>query len=402
MNRNYLKHEFLITSRSRRNIPFILFISVLLLSYCLILLPNEETKETYHPDEVKEYLANLEVEQEFREAKGNTGINIMTGMPVHAMNAYYYRLNHALLTAYEDKNYPRFLYLRNFSLLGNEYEYTSDENLFALSPFPGKDRSHLYKQTMMRYEDYLTNDYPITYGLMYEKTGLQALQKFLQTNGILFILFCAIFFSSDILSRDRKNKSVLQGVPLSWYRQLNLKSLSAFFYSLLVTIGILIVGVIVMSLQFGFGYFDLHVPIMIAQETFTLEDYNVMSIASFLGKTLIAVPLLVYLFIRLNVILGLLFKNEWLVLLVSSLLLFSDRLFVSRTTREIFGKDISFFPQTYFDFGKIVNGDKSFLLNTETITYMKGIVMLLVTIAVIELILFILSKIINKRRFYFV
>lgn len=402
MNRNYLKHEFLITSRSRRNIPFILFISVLLLSYCLILLPNEETKETYHPDEVKEYLANLEVEQEFREAKGNTGINIMTGMPVHAMNAYYYRLNHALLTAYEDKNYPRFLYLRNFSLLGNEYEYTSDENLFALSPFPGKDRSHLYKQTMMRYEDYLTNDYPITYGLMYEKTGLQALQKFLQTNGILFILFCAIFFSSDILSRDRKNKSVLQGVPLSWYRQLNLKSLSAFFYSLLVTIGILIVGVIVMSLQFGFGYFDLHVPIMIAQETFTLEDYDVMSIASFLGKTLIAVPLLVYLFIRLNVILGLLFKNEWLVLLVSSLLLFSDRLFVSRTTREIFGKDISFFPQTYFDFGKIVNGDKSFLLNTETITYMKGIVVLFVTIAVIELMLFILSKIINKRRFYFV
>lgn len=402
MNRNYLKHEFLITSRSRRNIPFILFISVLLLSYCLILLPNEDTKETYHPDEVKEYLANLEVEQEFREAKGNTGINIMTGMPVHAMNAYYYRLNHALLTAYEDKNYPRFLYLRNFSLLGNEYEYTSDENLFALSPFPGKDRSHLYKQTMMRYEDYLTNDYPITYGLMYEKTGLQALQKFLQTNGILFILFCAIFFSSDILSRDRKNKSVLQGVPLSWYRQLNLKSLSAFFYSLLVTIGILIVGVIVMSLQFGFGSFDLHVPIMIAQETFTLEDYDVMSIASFLGKTLIAVPLVVYLFIRLNVILGLLFKNEWLVLLVSSLLLFSDRLFVSRTTREIFGKDISFFPQTYFDFGKIVNGDKSFLLNTETITYMKGIVVLFVTIAVIELMLFILSKIINKRRFYFV
>lgn len=402
MNRNYLKHEFLITSRSRRNIPFILFISVLLLSYCLILLPNEETKETYHPDEVKEYLANLEVEQEFREANGNTGINIMTGMPVHAMNAYYYRLNHALLTAYEDKNYPRFLYLRNFSLLGNEYEYTSDENLFALSPFPGKDRSHLYKQTMMRYEDYLTNDYPITYGLMYEKTGLQALQKFLQTNGILFILFCAIFFSSDILSRDRKNKSVLQGVPLSWYRQLNLKSLSAFFYSLLVTTGILIVGVIVMSLQFGFGYFDLHVPIMIAQETFTLEDYDVISIASFLGKTLIAVPLVVYIFIRLNVILGLLFKNEWLVLLVSSLLLFSDRLFVSRTTREIFGKDISFFPQTYFDFGKIVNGDKSFLLNTETITYMKGIVVLFVTIAVIELMLFILSKIINKRRFYFV
>lgn len=401
MNRNYLKHEFLITARSRRTIPFILFIGVLLLSYCLILLPNEETKETYKPDEVRNYLTDLEVEQEFREAKGNTGIILRTGMPVYSLNASYYKLNHALLTAYEDKNYPRFLYLRNFSLVGNEYEYTSDENLFALSPYPGKDRSHLYKQTMMRYEDYLTNDYPITYGLIYEKTGLQAMQKFLQANGILFILFCAIFISSDMLSRDRKNRSVLQGVPLSWYRQLNLKSLSTFTYSLFVIIGILVAGVLVMSLQFGFGYFDLHVPIMIAQQTFTLEDYDVISIAVFLGKTLIVIPLLIFLFIRLNVILGLLFKNEWLVLLVSSLILFSDRLFVSRTTREIFGKDISFFPQTYFDFGKIVNGDKSFLLNTETITYMKGIIVLLATIAAIELVLFILSKIINKRRFYY-
>ena len=401
MNRNYLKHEFLITARSRRNVPFILFIGVLLLSYCLILLPNEKTKETYNPDEVKTYLTDLEVEQKFREKKGNTGIIIMTGMPVYAYNDYYYKLNHALLTAYEDKNYHRFLYLRNFSLMGNEYEYTSDENLFALSPYPGKDRSHLYKQTMMRYEDYLTNEYPITYGLMYEKTGLQALQKFLQTNGILFILFCAIFFSSDVLSRDRKNRSVLQGVPLSWYRQLNLKSLSAFFYSLLVGIGILIAGVVVMSVQFGFGYFDLHVPIMIAQRTFSLEDYDIISIAAFLGKTLIVVPLLIFLFIRLNVILGLLFKNEWLVLLFSSFILFSDRLFVSRTTREIFGKDISFFPQTYFDFGKIVNGDKNFLVNTETITYMKGIVVLFITLAVIELVLFILSKFINKRRFYY-
>ncbi|MCG7344611.1 hypothetical protein MHZ92_10720 [Sporosarcina sp. ACRSL] len=401
MNRNYLKHEFQITFRSRRNIPFILFISVLLLSYCLILLPNEETKETYYPDEVRNYLTDLELEQKLREEKGNTGVIQMTGMPVYAMNANSYKLNQAMLTAYEDKNYYRFLYLRNYFLLDNEYDYTSDENLFTLSPFPGKDRAHLYKQTMMRYEDYLTNDYPITYGLMYEKTGLQALQKFLQSNGILFILFCAIFFSSDVLSRDRNNRSVLQGIPISWYRQLNLKSLSVFFYSLLVVLGIIVVGVIVMSLQFGFGYFNLHVPIMIAQQTFTMEDYDVISIAVFLGKTLIVVPLLIFLFVRLNVIFGLLFKNEWLVLLFSSFILFSDRIFVSRTERELFGIDISFFPQTYFDFGKIVDGEKNFLLNTETITYAKGIIVLLVTLAVIELVIFILSKIINKRRFYY-
>ena len=90
-----------------------------------------------------------------------------------------------------------------------------------------------------------------------------------------------------------------------------------------------------MSLQFGLGYFDLNVPIMIAQQTFTFEDYDVISIAVFLGKTLIVVPLLIFLFIRLNVILGLLFKNEWLVLLISSLILFSDRLFAIKDDKGI-------------------------------------------------------------------
>ncbi len=155
-----------------------------------------------------------------------------------------------------------------------------------------------------------------------------------------------------------------------------------------------------MTIQFGFGHFDLNVPIMIKQETFTSEDYSVISLATYLGKTLVVLPLLVILFIRLNIVLSLLFKNEWVVLFISSLLLFSERLYFSRSTRELFGNDISLFPQTYFDFGKIIDGEKNFLLNTETISYAKGILVLLITYVVIEAILYIVSLIINKRRFY--
>ena len=138
---------------------------------------------------------------------------------------------------------------------------------FRLLHFLGKDREHAYNQTMMRYEDYINKDHPITFGLMYEKTGLQTLQNFLQNYGVYFLLFCVIYFSSDILSRDRKYQAVLQGLPLSWYRQLNLKSLSAFLYSMIFILGIIVVGVLVMTIQFGFGYFDLNVPIMIKQQT---------------------------------------------------------------------------------------------------------------------------------------
>ena len=132
---------------------------------------------------------------------------------------------------------------------------------------------------MMKYEDYLKKDHHVTFGLMYEKTGLQTLQNFLQNYGMYFLLFCVIYFSSDIVSRDRKHQAVLQGLPLSWYRQLNLKSLSAFLYSMAFIISIIVVGVLVMTIQFGFGHFDLNVPIMIKQQTFTPEDYSVISMA---------------------------------------------------------------------------------------------------------------------------
>ncbi|MGG0642425.1 hypothetical protein ABE021_00585 [Sporosarcina gallistercoris] len=400
MNRTYLIHEFLRTAKSKRTIPFLLFIGVVLISYCFLLVPNRETKETFHPEEIQDYLTRLEVEQNQRLKSGNTGIVLMTGDPVFARNDYHHGLFSALLHSYEDRNYLRYLHLRAYYLESDPSVYLQDENLFKLSPYPGKDREHLYHQTMLRYEDYLMNNRRITEALLFEKTGFQSLQTFLHTYGFFFFLFCAVYFSSDILSRDRSHRTVLQGLPLSWYRQLNLKSLAAFTYTLLVLVTVLLTGFLVLSAQFGFGYSNLHVPIMTAQSTFSADDYDVISLGKFVGISLSALPLLLFLFIRLNVIFSLLMKNEWLVLLSSTLVIFSERLFDARTTREILGIDISYFPQTYFDFGKIVTGEKNFLLNTETISLAKGVVVLLVTAAIIEAVLFVLSRIVNKRRLY--
>ncbi|MDW0116879.1 hypothetical protein QTL97_08035 [Sporosarcina thermotolerans] len=409
MNRNYLKHEFLITARSRRTIPFVFFIAVLLFCFCLILWPYANTKEAFNKKETEEYLTYLGDQQKLWRSIGNTGIVFewisvnyyrQDGHPVYAANARNYELFSGMLKSFEDRDFARLLNLRTFYLLHNPDEYLEDRYLFQTVPFPSKDRKHAYYQTMMKYEDYHNKDYPVTFGLMYEKTGLQTLQNFLQNYGVYFLLFCVIYFSSDILARDRKHQAVLQGLPLSWYRQLNLKSLSAFLYSMAFIISFIVVGVLAMTIQFGFGYFDLNVPIMIQQKTFTPDDYSVISLGSYLGKTLVIIPLLVILFVRLNIVLSLIFKNEWIVLFTSSLLLFSERLYFSRSTKELFGMDISLFPQTYFDFGKIIDGEKNFLLNTETITYAKGILVILITYLVIEVMLYIVSLIINKRRFY--
>ncbi|MCM3759129.1 hypothetical protein M3197_16965 [Sporosarcina aquimarina] len=400
MNRTYFIHEFLLTSKNKRTIPFLLFIGVLLISYCFLLVPNRETKETFHPEEINDYLTELEVEQDQRMKSGNTGIILMTGDPVFARNDYNHGLFSALLNSYEDRNFLRYLHLRAYYLESDPSVHMQDENLFKYSPYPGKDREHLYHQTMLRYEDYLMNDCHITEALLFEKTGIQSLQTFLHTYGFYFFLFCAVYFSSDILSRDRTHRTVLQGLPMSWYRQLNLKTLAVFSYTLLILITVLLTGFFVLSSQFGFGNFNLHVPIMTAQNTFSIEEYGVISMVKFIGLSLAALPLLVFLLIRINVILSLLLKNEWLVLLFGTFVIFSERLYDARTTRDILGIDISYFPQTYFDFGKIVTGEKNFLLNTETITLAKGVIVLLIASAIIETVLFVLSRVVTKRRLY--
>ena len=99
-------------------------------------------------------------------------------------------------------------------------------------------------------------------------------------------------------------------------------------------------------------------------------------------------------------VLSLLLKNEWLILLVSSLVLFSERIYFTRELREIGGIEISYLPQTYFEFGKVITGAKNFLVNLETITYSKGYLLFLIAIVIIEILLVLISRIVNKQRFY--
>jgi len=225
MNRNYVKHEFLLTARSRRTIPFVLFIIVLLFSYCLIFWPYANTKEAFNEKETEDHLAYLNDQMDLRESIGDTGlvfnrkkINTLfqIGNPVYETLAHDYDLFLGMLQAFEDRNFERMLRLRVFYLQNNPAEYKEDRFLFQKAPFPIKDREHAYQQTMMKYEDYLNKEHPVTFGLMYEKTGLQSLQKFLRNYGIYFLLFCVIYFSSDILSRDLKHQSVLPGLQMPW------------------------------------------------------------------------------------------------------------------------------------------------------------------------------------------
>lgn len=399
MNKSIIAHELKMMSKSKKNILFIIALFALILSYCFLVLPSKQTPDSFNPHQVEQKIKDLSAVQTGKAARGETGFSSMSGRFIYAENEYNVTLQSKLLAAYEDDNFVRFIHLRmkDFSFNG----ITPNEVVISHSPFPGKDINHLYNQTILRYQGYLHEQIPITYKLIEQKTALQTIQTFLFSSSVLFLLFCAIYFSSDMLTKDRQNQTVLQGLPVPWYRLINLKTWVSFLYTLAVIICLLAVTVLILTIQNGFGSFDIRVPITLSEKnTYGQDQYDTISLALFFLLAAGFLPILIYLFIRLNAILSLLCKNTWLVLMISSVFLFIERIYYSRTLRDLFGLDISHFPQTYFDFGKIITGEKNFLLNMESLTYRNGITVLLVTILVLEIILFAVSRIVNKRRFY--
>ncbi|MEK4298790.1 hypothetical protein MKY30_05090 [Oceanobacillus sp. FSL W8-0428] len=398
-------HEFKMMLRSKKNVLFIIALISLIVAYCFLILPNMETADSFDIEEKEAEMENLEAMRQGMIDRGGTGFNRMTGTP-YAQNTYEFQVKSRLVHAFKDQNFHRFVQLK---MKENDYDTriaSLDWNLIADAPYPSLDMERNIELTKLRYQGYLDADVSITYEMIEQKTALQTSVKFILDTTAAILLFCAIYFSSDMITRNKEHRSVLQGVPVGWYRLINVKSFVAFLYTLVILLGLFLLAMLLIAIQNGFGSFKLPVPITLPSSQpddymgYRFSEFDNMTIAKFLLLSLGIIPVLIYLFIRLNAIFSLLFKNPWIVIMVSTVLLFVERIYYSRTTTELFGIDLSYFPQTYFDFGRVISGEKYYLIHLESITYQQGIIVLLSSIVVLEIILFVISRAINKRKFY--
>ncbi|WP_339283678.1 hypothetical protein [Oceanobacillus sp. FSL K6-3682] len=398
-------HEFKMMLRSKKNVLFIIALISLIVAYCFLILPNMETADSFDIEEKEAEMENLEAMRQGMIDRGGTGFNRMTGTP-YAQNTYEFQVKSRLVHAFKDQNFHRFIQLK---MKENDYDTriaSLDWNLIADAPYPSLDMERNIELTKLRYQGYLDADVSITYEMIEQKTALQTSVKFILDTTAAILLFCAIYFSSDMITRNKEHRSVLQGVPVGWYRLINVKSFVAFLYTLVILLGLFLLAMLLIAIQNGFGSFKLPVPITLPSSQpddymgYRFSEFDNMTIAKFLLLSLGIIPVLIYLFIRLNAIFSLLFKNPWIVIMVSTVLLFVERIYYSRTTTELFGIDLSYFPQTYFDFGRVISGEKYYLIHLESITYQQGIIVLLSSIVVLEIILFVISRAINKRKFY--
>lgn len=412
MNFAVMRHEFKMMLRSRKNIYFIIAAATLILGFSLFVVPAMETPDGFNVEEVEQEIQHLDALREGMIKRGGTGIVRHTGMTPYATDTKQRHYLSRMIHAYQDNDINRFV---NFRLKARDYTdfgqmldvYTLNVMVDTAAPYPALDQQRFNALAHTRYTAYLDSGIPLTFEMLEQKTAVQTLVNFIHGTTSAFFIFCAIFFSCDILTRDRLHRSILQGLPIGWYRLINLKTLTALFYTFIVILFLILLMIVATTTRTGFGSFQLPVPITMPPDPtddffgYAYSTYGVITVGQFLLFALALGTILIYLFIRLNALLSLFLKNSWLVLMVGTAILFSEWLYFSRTMTELFGIDLSHFPQTYFDFGKIISGEKYYLLHLDTITYDKGILVLLVTVLIVEIALFVSARtVVGKRRFF--
>ena len=114
-------------------------------------------------------------------------------MSVYAQDEYKNKVRNAMVHAYENEEYTRYLRFKIMNI--DHMAFMDDKTLFPRSPFPYKDRSNLLHQMTMRYDSYLTSDLPLSNEIIEQKTALQVLSNLLiRSHDVPNPILCNLFW----------------------------------------------------------------------------------------------------------------------------------------------------------------------------------------------------------------
>jgi len=233
------------------------------------------------------------------------------------------------------------------------------------------------------------------------KSAFQQLHSFFTGFGPLIILFLTIFVASEILTDDRKHRTIKSGQPLGFRKYIFYQSVTVFLIMTAVTAALVTLFILVTGLLYGFGPLSLDVTQYAYQDGYRGEETNFFDIplSTFLIQSGVLTVILIYLFIRINAVLSLVFRHDIVVMIIGFLLVAFNRIYSGGSEETLLGLPAHIFPQNYFEFGNILNGVQNYLTMSDRFTFMNGLIVLAVTIVVIEIILYIIIFWMDRQKF---
>ncbi|MBU0904249.1 MAG: ABC transporter permease [Firmicutes bacterium] len=390
----YFKLEFFQFMRNKKNIAIYV---ILLFFSCYFAIKIAPTYNPIEKVEVNEIEARYETREEFlNNVVINDGTHHLTRYAAAIFpewNEYDKQrldaINQNNLKEYAEATYKWYAYSDNMIfyrgggvLYYNPGYYTFGNNYATMDGHFG----YLYNAS--RYEGYTEVNSDLTINIFEERTALQTLQRLLNSYLPLILIVSCILFTVDIVLKDRRNPTLLQGLPLSDWRKLMVKGFVSLLGSVLAIIP-LSVGLLIIGVQNGFGDFGLPVPIYIADDIFS----NRM-MWEYLIQNMLLIIFWFSLIISLVLLASVTLKNEFANLFVASVLVLAELMYFNRGIGAI--KDFHWYPTSYVQVGQITSGYRNYLYASEALTFGSGLAIIGLCTCMFLFFTFLLS---NRRKF---
>ncbi|GGA78688.1 ABC transporter permease [Ornithinibacillus halotolerans] len=393
---NYLKWELKVFFINQKNIILFALLLIASLYYCFYIAPTYQPNEAVNKGEIE---ARYEERKEFLETvdiENSTHYYTLFAIQIFPeWNEYDKERLDALekgdLHAYARATQEWYLYavemIRTdpFDVLRFNPRYYTYGNRFAK-----EDGHYNYLYTAERYGHYAIADYKLDVNVLEERTALQTLKRMLESGLPYILLLTCLLLSNDIVMKDRKHPSMVNGFPMTPFKRIILKGIVALIGSL-VSIILLIPAFLIIGLRNGFGSLDLP-AVTYNFAFFNNETFESMSMGMYLLKYLAIVLLWFMLIIGLVLLMSILLKNEYFNLIIGVVcfveIIYHQRGWVPKEW-------LSYLPTSYVQIGDVLTGYKNYTLYTDALTPEKGFLVLLLTVIIV---LLFIKVVINKKK----
>lgn len=388
--------------RSKKNRLFMILSFGFILIYTLILLPNISGPNEVDVEALERDMYANQQQFEDRLESGMTAPSVMTGTNIYEVAHNEFVAQRDLLTALKQGDIYRYLDI-SYRPSQEEAQSTVADNTFGEFNFNILG-THLEEPfESLKNQFYRTEIEGLTFHTVHNRTSMQQLHLFFLGLGPTLILLSTIFFISDITVKDRNLKTQKIGQPLKWPVYLFVQSMAALSYVLLFFA--VLTGLFITLNGFLHSFGELSLPIgyfeTILSEGKALEGVRILkSIGWFFMVSIPFMVLLLYLVTRLNTLFSLLVKHPVIVMILGMFMVVFQAFYYGEETTELLGVHLTWFPQTYTRVGEVVTGRLEYQL-AEAIPelFLRGLLVLSVTILVVEMSILLASKRITRQKF---
>ena len=320
----YFVFEFKQFFTNKKNIAVFALLTFAAIFYAFKLAPAYDPIEKVDYDEIE---ARFLTREEFLASMFGENLNDYHHTVRYAVNMFDFLnpYDERRLQALDEGDLRKYaVATRDSYFYTNIHTYRND--LLAYNPryymedrrFAEEEANYAYFEQFQRYDAYKRVWYNLTIEILEQRTALQTLERLLKGPLPYIILIATLLLTIDIVTKDRRHPSILKGFPIADWKRLFVKVFVGLVGSVLLWIPV-IVGLIIIGFQFGFGNFDLPVPVygyeMIAQEE---GKFVYMSMGMFLFRCFLLLAVWMVVLISAVLLSSILFRQEMLNMVVGA------------------------------------------------------------------------------------